>query len=240
MEIRKEFLKPDRQETTVFFWNNRNARRKQSGTVLWWFKEWLDKVGHDKATLIMHTDPKDQHGQDLVYIIDSLGLSNGQVSLSTNKYPPEVLSKLYALSDCTINIADAEGFGLATLESLSTGVPILVTMTGGLQEQVTDGENFFGIGIEPASRAIIGSQLVPYIYEDRVSMEDFHASLTEMHEMSSEERSTLGLAGREHVLNNYGFENYKETWVQTLLDINETCGSWDTRKNYKSWELITV
>ena len=33
----------------IFFWNNRNARRKQSGTLIWWFKEFLDEVGHDQA-----------------------------------------------------------------------------------------------------------------------------------------------------------------------------------------------
>ena len=69
----------------IFFWNNRNARRKQSGTLIWWFKEWLDKVGHDKALLLMHTDPKDQHGQDLPHIINHLGVTDGQVLLSTNK-----------------------------------------------------------------------------------------------------------------------------------------------------------
>ena len=63
----------------VCFWNNRNARRKQSGTLIWWFKEFLDRVGHDKATLIMHTDVKDQHGQDLEAIIQELGLINGEV-----------------------------------------------------------------------------------------------------------------------------------------------------------------
>ena len=80
---------------------------------------------------------------------------------------------MYNMGDVTINISDAEGFGLATLESLSCGTPILVNMTGGLQEQVTDGENWFGIGIEPTSKAVIGSQEVPYICEDRVSKEDF-------------------------------------------------------------------
>ena len=45
-------------------------------------------------------------------------------------------------------------------------------MTGGLQEQVTDGKNWFGVGIEPASKAIIGSQQIPWIYEDRLSGED--------------------------------------------------------------------
>ena len=41
--------------------------------------------------------------------------------------------------DCTISISEAEGFGIPTLESLSCGTPIIVTMTGGLQEQVTNG-----------------------------------------------------------------------------------------------------
>jgi glycosyltransferase involved in cell wall biosynthesis len=128
----------------VFFWNNRNARRKQSGTLIFWFKEFLDKVGHDKAMLIMHTEPKDPNGQDLEAIIDELGLDQGQVMISTTKLPPAELSCLYNLADCTINIADAEGFGLGTLESLSCETPIIVTMTGGMQEQVTDGENWFG------------------------------------------------------------------------------------------------
>ena len=50
-------------------------------------------------------------------------------------------------------------------------------MTGGLQEQVTDGKDWFGIGIEPASKAVIGSQQVPFIYEDRICKEDFIAAL---------------------------------------------------------------
>ncbi len=122
----------------IFFWNNRNARRKQSGTLIWWFKEFLDKVGHDKATLLMHTDARDQHGQDLPHIIEHLGLNKGQVLLSTAKVEPGRLAIMYNMADFTINISDAEGFGLATLESLSCGTPIIVNMTGGLQEQVTE------------------------------------------------------------------------------------------------------
>ena len=99
----------------IFFWNNRNARRKQSGTVLWWFKEWLDKVGHDKAMLLMHTDARDPHGQDLPHLIQHLNIEDGQVLISTNKDSPEELANLYRASDFTINVSDAEGFGLATL-----------------------------------------------------------------------------------------------------------------------------
>ena len=224
----------------IFFWNNRNARRKQSGTLLYWWKDFLDIVGHDKAILIMHTDVHDSHGQPLDFIIQHLGIDQGQVMFSTNKLHPEDLAKFYKIADCTLNISDAEGFGLATLESLSSGTPIIVTMTGGLQEQVTDGENWFGIGIEPASKSIIGSMSVPFIYEDRISKEDFVQALVDIYNMDPKDRENLGKMGREHVLKNYNFKDFNKTWVDTMLNLHERCGSWENRKNYKSWELIEL
>ena len=146
----------DHEDKIIFFWNNRNARRKQPGSIMFWFKEFLNRVGKDKAVLIMHTEPRDPHGQDLIKIIETLGLTNGEIAISRTKLPPEDLAKVYSAVDCTINVSDAEGFGLATLESLSCQTPIIVNMTGGLQEQVTDGKNWFGFGIEPSSKCIIG------------------------------------------------------------------------------------
>ena len=223
---------PGATEKVVFFWNNRNARRKQSGTLIFWFKEFLDKVGHDKAMLLMHTDPKDPNGQDLNVILKQLSLEDGQVMFSTAKLPMENISMMYNMADCTINISDAEGFGLGTLESLSCGTPIIVNMTGGLQEQVTDGENWFGIGIEPSSKSIIGSQSVPYIYEDRVSKEDFINALTKMYKMSETEREELGELGMKHVRRNYNFSDFCDKWVETIDAIVEKHGSWETRKSY--------
>ena len=103
----------------------------------------------------MHTNPKDGYGQDLHAIIKNTGLDKRQVLFSTEKVNMNRLAMLYNFVDCTVNISDAEGFGLATLESLSCGTPIIVNMTGGLQEQVTDGKSWFGIGLEPDSKAII-------------------------------------------------------------------------------------
>ncbi len=232
-------LKENGDPKMIFFWNNRNARRKQSGTVIWWFSEFLDVVGRDNACLIMHTEPKDPNGQDLHVIMQETQTTNGEVMLSVQKVPLEELAMLYNVADCTINISDAEGFGLATLESLSCETPIVVNMTGGLQEQVTDGKDHFGIGIEPSSKSVIGSQDVPYIYEDRISKQDFIDALVKMYNMSAEERKELGRKGRAHVLNNYGFEDYIETWDKVLTGIHEEQGSWATRK-YKSWEMVEI
>ena len=130
--------------------------------------------------------------------------------------------------------------GLATLESLSRSTPIIATLTGGLQEQVTDGEKFFGIGIKPASKALIGSQQVPYIYEDRVSKKSFFAALDKMYHGGEEHRKELGERGRRHVLENYNFENFAKSWEKILTELYDKKGSWETRKDYKKWELIAV
>ncbi len=219
----------------MVLWNNRNARRKLSGSLVGWFKEFVDSIDGD-AVFVMHTDVRDQHGQPLDHLAGEFGLKQDQMVFSTERVVAEDLASLYGAADVTINIADAEGFGLGTLESLACETPIIVTMTGGLQEQVTDGENFFGVGIEPCSKAIVGSQQVPYIYEDRVSKEDVLSALKKIYNMTPEERATLGEQGRAHVLKNYGFEDFKEQWINLMTSIYENYGSWENRKNYKSWE----
>lgn len=240
-QLRVQHFGKDHHNKTIFFWNNRNARRKMSGSVLWWFKEVADKIGRDYVRLIMHTDSKDPNGQDLDAIIQELGLSDGTVLLSRNKIPPNDLAAMYNLVDCTINISDAEGFGLATLESLACETPIIVNMTGGLQEQVRDEEgNWFGLGIEPSSRAVIGSQEVPYIYEDRVSGEDFQHALLTFYAMSDSARAQLGAEGRQHVLKNYNFQTYRKKWLEIFEQIIEKHGSWDTRRNYQTWEMREI
>jgi len=239
----EQLLTSDGDKKMVFFWNNRNARRKQSGCLIWWFKEFLDKVGHDRAILMMHTDPKDMHGQDLQAIVKEVGLMNGEVLFSMHKIEPEYLGQIYNAVDCTINISDAEGFGLATLESLSCGTPILVNMTGGLQEQVTDGENWFGIGIEPCSKSVIGSQQVPYIYEDRVHKEDFLEAIEKMYNAwkdNTDEYQKWSDGGIKHIEKNYNFEDFNNKWIEIMEGIHKECGSWETRKGYKSWELREV
>ena len=142
---------------------------------------------------------------------------------------------MYNVVDCTINVSDAEGFGLSTFESLACETPIIVTMTGGLQEQVTDGNNWFGIGIKPTSQAIIGSQNIPYIYEDRLSKETMVDALLKIYNTPREELDKIGKMGREYVLKNYNFDDFGKRWDKVFTMIKEKYGSWETRKKYKSW-----
>jgi len=237
-KFKKEQLKIE-DDRFVFFWNNRNARRKQSGSILWWFAEFLKKVGKDKATLVMHTDPKDMNGQDLIAIMENTGLTNREVLLSQQKIPPQNLAFFYNAADATINISDAEGFGLATLESLACETPIIVTKTGGLQEQVRNGESLYGIEIIPASMAVIGSQEVPFIYEDRISQEQFVGALETFTSIPKQQRRLIGQQGRQHVIENFNFENFIARWDKIFTDTHNKCGSWPNT-SYKAWEIKEI
>lgn len=51
-DVANEFISqtiPSMEGKTMFFWNNRNARRKQSGTLIWWFSEFVEKVGKENV-----------------------------------------------------------------------------------------------------------------------------------------------------------------------------------------------
>ena len=235
--FKKENLKIE-DDRLIFFWNNRNARRKQSGSLIWWFNSFLKQTGK-KATLIMHTEPKDVHGQDLHAILAELNLVNREVLISEQKMPPENLAFFYNAADATINISDAEGFGLATLESLACETPIVVVKTGGLQDQVRDGDQLFGVEIEPASQAVIGSQEVPFIYEDRISEEQFVGALDTLTNISKEDRKLIGQSARESVIKRFNFTNFIGTWDKIFTDIHEKNGSWPN-KGFKSWELKEI
>ncbi|MAG77240.1 MAG: hypothetical protein CL811_10840 [Colwelliaceae bacterium] len=221
----------------VLFFNSRNARRKLPGTLLWWFAEWARKVGVEKTMLLMHTNPRDEHGPNLEAILEELDLPTGTVLFSNGKLPPDAMNVMYNMADVTCCISDAEGFGLSSLESLAAGTPVISTKTGGLQDQITDGKEEFGVSIEPASKTIMGSQNVPYIYEDRISKEDFFVALDKLYDMKKEERVALGLRAAEYIKKDFNFKDFKKVWVQTMLDVHEKFGSWDTRKGYKAWHL---
>ena len=42
----------------------------------------------------------------------------------------------------------------------------------------------------------------------------------------------MGRKGLEHIRKNYNFNNYKEKWVNLMLDIYEKNGSWESRNDY--------
>ena len=121
----------------VLFWMNRNIRRKQPSDVIWAYKKFVDGLpekDRNDCCLLMHTAPVDQNGTNLYKVKEAI-CPDYEVRFSTSRIGDKELNYLYNIADCTINIAGNEGFGLTTAESVMAETPIIVNVTGGMQDQ---------------------------------------------------------------------------------------------------------
>jgi glycosyltransferase involved in cell wall biosynthesis len=127
----------DKKYDFVAYWSNRNIRRKQAIDVIVSFKEFVEglpKEKQDGCVLVMHTQRVDDNGTDLPKVVADL-CPNINVVFDDRKWSEVQLNQLYNIADVTLNISSAEGFGLASAESIVAGTPIIVNVTGGLQDQ---------------------------------------------------------------------------------------------------------
>jgi glycosyltransferase involved in cell wall biosynthesis len=237
---KRNLLGANRMDHFVGIWVNRNARRKRPSDVLAAWKQMLDKMqrndGHKKATLIMHTDPLDQEGPNLFAVAEELGIMDN-VFFSKDRIEFDKMNVLYNISDCCINISYAEGFGLGTLEAMQAGTPIVAVKTGGLTRQVVDHrdgtEN--GIALPVELQTLVGSQMVPYIYEDYVTIETASEGLYKLFKKTLEEKNELRKKVRDYALSQFSYQKTVDDWHQTMKD---TIENW--RNTYKRWEAKEV
>lgn len=242
-DAKKEFFGPFAKKEFVVMWNNRNARRKMTGDVIESFAKFAKKVGKDKVALLMHTAANDPEGQDIHSVVKKLDIQECFM-LSEQRLAPEQLNLMYNCSDVVINISNNEGFGLGTLEALFTGTPIIVNMTGGLQYQIGDWWNgiedfsdqekltkiaksrmtshrWWGVPVFPSARNLVGSQSVPYIYDDRVDNDDVAKALEKVYKMSKQSRKKLGLEAREWATKEFSMQKLSSSWNKCLSDVIE-------------------
>ena len=219
-------LGPERLDHFVAFWMNRNARRKRPGDLLMGWKQFIDENTVDgvkpKATLLLHTDPRDSEGPDLFAVCDNLGISDSVV-FSNERLGFDKINILHNISDCCINVSYAEGFGLATLEAMQTGTPIIALKTGGLTRQVVDhrdgSEN--GVALDVDLTSLVGSQTVPYIYEDYCTWNSISSAITKMYLLSPQEREELSKKVEAYALEEFAYQDTVDRWHETLSDLVE-------------------
>jgi len=239
-EMKQNLLGESKKDWFTGFWMNRNARRKRPGDLLMSWKLFLDKLqekeGHKKACLIMHTDPKDQEGPDLFEIVNMLDIKEN-VIFSTQRVGFEHIMTLHNIADFTINISYAEGFGLSTLEAMQCGTPIIAPKTGGQTRQVVDhrdnSENGFALPIE--LKTLVGSQSVPYIYEDYTSCETISEKIFQMHQLGKEGRKELSKKVKKYVASEF---SYQETVDKFDKLIEETIKNWKSK--YTRYEMLEI
>jgi len=263
VESMKKQLTDDNVEFIVFY-NNRNIRRKLPGDVILAFKTFCDtltKEEADKCALVMHTQPRDENGTDLPVVAKTLA-PDCKVYFSDKKLETNQLNWLYNMADVTINMASNEGFGLGTCESLMAGTPIVVNVTGGLQDQcgfklndkfVTykdydeiksfhddrkwkdNPDLTWGNWVKPiwpSNRSLQGSLPTPYIFDDRCRFDDAGYALKEWYDEGEEKREEYGLEGHEFVMGDESMQSSR--WMcKNFIDHMDTAfDKWTPRKRY--------
>jgi glycosyltransferase involved in cell wall biosynthesis len=256
IEVKKELF-GDKEYDFVLFFNSRNIRRKQPSDVIESYKIFCDKLTKEqsnKCVLLMHTTPIDNNGTDLMAVKDKI-CPDYNVVFSSNKIESDVLNKIYNIADCTINIANNEGFGLGTTESIMAGTPIIVSVTGGLQDQCgfdytsedyikigslhkTKLNNTHGVWVKPVwptATNINGSPLTPYIYDDRVNNNEVAEAISEMYLLGKEKRKENGQVGREWAIKNLSSKVMCDSMSE---GIETTIKNFTPREKYNLYKVI--
>ena len=263
VESMRKQLTDDNIEFIVFY-NNRNIRRKLPGDVIMAFKHFCDQLTKeeaDKCCLLMHTQPRDENGTDLPVVAKTLA-PDYKVYFSDQRLSTQQLNYLYNMSDLTINMASNEGFGLGTCESLMTGTPIIVNVTGGLQAQcgfklngkfVTykdyeeiksfhddtkwkkNSDLTWGDWVKPiwpSNRSLQGSIPTPYIFDDRCRWDDAGNAIKEWYDEGQDKREEYGLKGHEFVNGDESMQSVR--WMsKNFIDQMDTAfEKWTPRKRY--------
>lgn len=257
-DVRKNIFQTNDVDFAVLY-NNRNIRRKMTGDVILAYQQFHNSLLKEKAArcrLILHTQPVDENGTDIPTLIRDV-CPEIHVVFSQTRVDVNILNYIYALSDVVINLASAEGFGLATAEALMAEKMIIANVTGGLQDQMgfvnekgeylheerefteAFGSNFTGkykqhgewvLPCFPVQRALVGSPPTPYIFDDRCSWEEAGQHIRTIYDMSKEEKERRGKLGREYMLTQ-GFSS-DEMNKRFIDGMNDVFAQWTPRERY--------
>jgi glycosyltransferase involved in cell wall biosynthesis len=264
-EFKKKML-GEKEYDFIMFYNARNIRRKHTPDLMLGFEEFvssLPKEKQDKCLMLLHTEPVDENGTDLVAVAEECCKTSKVQFTNIKPISTKELNFLYNMSDITANIASNEGFGLGTAESVMAGTPIIVNVTGGMQDQcgfknesgeyLTEDDytpewptNAIGTYTEhgewvkpiwPKTRTLQGSPMTPYIFDDIADYHEAANAIKYWYEKTDSERTDAGQKGRDWMLSVQTGMSAKEMGNRFIKDMNNAFDNWTPRSRY---ELVTL
>jgi len=241
---------------------NRNIRRKNPGDVALAYKHMMDKLTPEQrkdCVFVWQAAVSDENGTDMRAVCQALLPEYPVIFIHDLGGPlnDEEMNYLYNSVDVYINLASNEGFGLGSLEALTVGTPIVVNVTGGLQDQCgfekEDGtylteEDYVKIGsnhrgkykehgewvkpIFPSNISLAGSPMTPYIFDDRCQYEDAGEALLEWYKAGPEERERCGEIGRQWVLSDTAKMTSEHMSNGFIESMDSAFDKWTPREKY--------
>ena len=253
---------------------NRNIRRKQVGDVALAYQKFVESLTESErkeVVLIWHTAPVDDNGTDIprlckhlmpdVNVIFTYKINNGP-------FDDKQLNYLYNASDMYINLASNEGFGLGSAQALAVGKPIVVNVTGGLQDQCgfklkgkhLDEEDYrtikslheeeiwknnedltwgkWAFPVWPSNRSLQGSPPTPYIFDDRCKFTDAADQILKIYNLSQEEKDEIAQEARKF-LNDPKIGMEAQNMANRFInDMDNAFDNWKPKKHFTLEQLV--
>tara|TARA_B100000131_G_scaffold73825_1_gene70081 strand:+ start:380 stop:1774 length:1395 start_codon:yes stop_codon:yes gene_type:complete len=267
-KFKSQYLEGFEPKFTLLY-NNRNIRRKMMGDVILAYKTFCDTLSKQEAKkclLIMHTHVVDENGTDLPAVAKEI-CPDYKILFSANKMDTNQMNMMYNCADVCINLASNEGFGLGTCEALMSATPIIVNVTGGLQDQCgfklkgkhMSEDDYEGINtlhddrkwkdnpdlthgewvkpVWPSNRALVGSPPTPYIFDDRCRFDDAAEKIKEWYDETPERRKEYGELGREFVLREDVGMSAANMCKRFIKDMDTCMEKFEPRKRFTLYKV---
>ena len=259
VKLKDELFKGKEYDFVLFF-NSRNIRRKQIPDTLVAYKIFIDSLPEEKAkkcAFLLHTQPIDDNGTDLIAVKEFLFDDDEKYNIVFSDKPLSApqMNMLYNISDVQILLTSNEGWGLSLTEAILSGKMIIANVTGGMQDQmrfVKDNKwmevdadfpsnhngtfkehGEWALPVYPTSRSVQGSPVTPYIWDDRCTSEDAAARIKEAYHMSKAEREERGMKGREWALSDEAGLTGEKMGQRVIKYLNNLFLTWKPREKFE-------
>lgn len=185
---------------TVFLFNSVNMHRKNIGTLLEGYRDFIKLYPNDSICLVLHTQP--MGGFHIPKLVEELfkGMDyKSKIVLSQSRFDETQMRYLYNLSDCIINTSFNEGWGLSLTEAVACGKPFIAPLHGGMTEQIENTE-LYHLALRVGATTLTSSMEVPYIYQYYTTSLEIKDNLSYFYSKKEEYDSTKL---RQIALDNY-------------------------------------
>ena len=187
--------KVDKDKNTFEFGIVKKIEHKYGiGLLLKAFKMFRDELPEINCNLVIYG--RGSALNEYKEMANSIGLDDDSIfkGFIQNELVPNVLSHMDVA--CFPSVLDSESFGVAAVEAMACGTPVIASDASGFTEVVKDG--------------------VTGIIVKKNDVNELKNAMKKIYAMSSEERHAMGEAGIERVKQLYDFSDNIDTYINAI------------------------
>ena len=126
--------------------------------------------------------------------------------------------------------------------SLQVGKPTVLLCTGGETDKAIDPRDGSanGVALKPVKRQLVGSQMVPYIYEDFADLNEVADAFMKLYEMTDEEKAAMAQKCVEFVDYAFDYKKMVADWDTTMTNCIDNFKNQKNSGTYDDWTFDEI